>query len=475
MSQYSRTKVYQKRLLKSGLLAGMASGGNMMEDTEREIICTVADNVLAPALNGFMVWVLNQAMAQGIRRLYFLARDGYFMYKTACRYVEAYGLPLECRYFYCSRYSVRIPCYHLDTEKALAYITLGGLDVTAERLYTRAGFDEKQKEKLFQAGVLPYERKEQIPRKELAQIKEVLSKNSLFMDMLVENSRRALPAYRKYLKQEGLLEEIPAALVDSGWVGSMQKELNCSLQRFGRKEQIHGFYWGLYELPPDVDRFRYHTYYFSPEGELRRKAAFNNCLFETIFTAPHGMTLFYEQTDEKIRPVLSEFSAGRAEGLKFIEEQFLTWQENFLGQISDTSFEMLAKAFMEKQICCAIEKNLKLFMHYPTKEEARLFGKMNFTDDVMEEKGNQIAAHLEERELTGNHLLHRVISELPLHKKSIRQSAWYEGSAAAYGKHPVYHIFQYTGYKYLLYYRKRERQCRQRKADMINASVWRMQ
>ena len=39
--------------------------------------------VLGPALSAFVRWVLAEAVRTGKKRLYFLARDGYFMYQTA--------------------------------------------------------------------------------------------------------------------------------------------------------------------------------------------------------------------------------------------------------------------------------------------------------------------------------------------------------------------------------------------------------
>ena len=70
---------------------------------EELIDVNVCDYVLSPALHGYILWVLREAAASGKKRLYFLARDGYLMYRTAvilCRELE---LPLECRYLCCSR------------------------------------------------------------------------------------------------------------------------------------------------------------------------------------------------------------------------------------------------------------------------------------------------------------------------------------------------------------------------------------
>ena len=47
--------------------------------SEKEIY----ERVLAPTLYEFVVWVLQEALQSGKKRLYFLARDGYQMYLAA--------------------------------------------------------------------------------------------------------------------------------------------------------------------------------------------------------------------------------------------------------------------------------------------------------------------------------------------------------------------------------------------------------
>ena len=467
MKQYIRVKEYQKRLEKHGLLSDITKElskntadlyGKRLDDIEpeKEVVKDVTNYVLAPALHGFVAWVLKESMKQGIKRLYFLARDGYFMYQTADFYVKELGLPIECKYLYCSRYSIRVPNYHLNTEKALDYITLGGLDVTAKKLYKRAGFDREQRRRMYEEQVLPMEKEEQIPREKLPEIKQVLRENGDFMEMLLETSVQAFPLYEKYLKQEGLLEEIPMALVDSGWVGSMQKELNLSLQKLGKKNSLKGFYWGLYELPKETKREDYFTYFFSPEGEMKRKTAFNNCLFESIFTAPHGMTLGYEERNGGIRPVLSEISEERKNRLMLMEESIRRWQKSFGKSVEKVSDLMVLEQLGGKEVLTIIERNMEGFMHHPTKAEASAFGEIEFTDDILEYQGNKIATNLNEKELVLNHLAGKLWTKLVGSKEHIRQSAWYEGSAVIYGKRPEYHIFHYSCYKYAMNYRKRE-------------------
>src|SRR5699024_7318970 len=57
---------------------------------------------LAPFLVCYVRWVLDQALQRGIKRLYFVARDGEVMYKIA-RQLKRPGDDIEMRYLYGSR------------------------------------------------------------------------------------------------------------------------------------------------------------------------------------------------------------------------------------------------------------------------------------------------------------------------------------------------------------------------------------
>ena len=130
-----------------------------------------------------------------------------------------------------------------------------------------------------------------------------------------------------------MLEEKKAALVDSGWVGSMQKILNRTLRKMGRKEALEGYYWGIYELPEGVDPVKYHCYYFSPKKGLRAKVYFSNCLFESIFSAPHGMTLGYRKREAHYEPYFSECSRPRRMFMEETEQYLVRYTEFFLRQL----------------------------------------------------------------------------------------------------------------------------------------------
>ena len=425
----------------------------------------VCDYVLSPALHGYVLWVLREALASGKQRLYFLARDGYLMYRTAvilCRELE---LDIECRYLCCSRYSIRLPVYHLDHQGALEYICRGGIDVTMRKILNRAGFTENEKKEMFaeinedlrRRGHKTYGPDDPVAYAELGEIRQSLGQSCRFYQLLDRHSKDAMPALEGYLLQEGLLEDIPMALADSGWVGSMQKVLGQVLDYISEKngcrnrKTLEGYYWGLYELPDDADPGKYHCYYFSPENHLREKVYFSNCLFECVFSAPHGMTLGYSHEGGFYRPVFGGISERNRRFIRETEERMKAYTLKLAKVLKDRS----AGRLNCENDRMAVRKLLRAFMGAPTPEEAERYGQMSFTDDVLEKRGKKLAEPMTEKELSDNHMFRKAMAMIGARRGSIKESAWYEGSAVSSGSHVGRHLRRYAGYKYLLYLRKR--------------------
>lgn len=443
-------------------------GGEAGQDTGSEDCLTdpdVCDYVISPVLHGYVHWVLQAAASAGIQRLYFLARDGYLMYRAAGILCRELAIPIDCRYLCCSRYSLRLPAYHLNYEEALDYICRGGIDITVRKILDRAGLTEEEKketlaeinEALRKQGHKTCGLDDSVAYAELGEIRRSLEQSSRFHCFLDSHSRDAMPALEGYLVQEGLLEDIPMALVDSGWVGSMQKVLNQVLDYISEKsgcrerKPLEGYYWGLYELPADADPGKYHCYYFSPDSHLREKVYFSNCLFECIFSAPHGMTLRYACENGKYHPIFGEISEKNRRFIRETEKRLTAYSEKMAVCLRKKNTN-IQNAENERE---AIRKLLRAFMGEPTEEEAALFGQLSFTDDVLEKRGKKLAEPMTEKELSDNHVLRKAMIMLGVRGGSVKESAWYEGSAVNNGSHVGRHLRRYAGYKYLLYLRKR--------------------
>ena len=116
----------------------------MSTHTHAEIISRDSEAILAPAFVDFVKWVLKSAGEQNIRRIYFLARDGYPMYRAAQILSRGREPEIECRYLRCSRYALRIPSFHLLGKEAAEQICLGGIDVTLEKVLKRAALTDEE-------------------------------------------------------------------------------------------------------------------------------------------------------------------------------------------------------------------------------------------------------------------------------------------------------------------------------------------
>ena len=262
---------------------------------KKDIFSNVTISVIAPLLCAYVTWVIREAENTGKKRLYFFARDGYYMKKVAEIFCKEWKLDIECRYLYGSRYIWRGAVYHQNIEEALDYIMLGGLEVNFQKIMQRAGLAEEEIQRM--AEQLGYDRKstKRFSMEERDILREKLSKCEEFLQLLQNYSKEKYEKTKGYLVQEGLLDVIPYAFVDSGWTGSLQKSLTKILKSMECTKILEGYYFGMYYKPTQKEAGIYHTYYFSPEKDIKRKVFFNNNLFECVYSAPHGMTISYEK------------------------------------------------------------------------------------------------------------------------------------------------------------------------------------
>ena len=147
-------------------------------DIDSAVSKVVNSYVLAPSLTSFVLWVLHEAMKSGKQRLYFLARDGYLMYQVAMIVCQKSNLPIECKYLSCSRYSLRIPAFHLDSEDALEYICRDSIDVNITKILKRAALTKEERAEVIESLNIAISETESIPYAKLVVIFLIQNINS---------------------------------------------------------------------------------------------------------------------------------------------------------------------------------------------------------------------------------------------------------------------------------------------------------
>ncbi len=400
----------------------------------------------APVLVSYVIWVLDSARKKGIRRLYFLARDGYIMYQIALTLCRAYHLNIDCRYFYCSRYALRMPLFLIDREEALDKVCINGYCVTAEIVLDRVGLDKWEKEQVF--SELGIESKKQILSKAgLAELRQRLEHSDTFLKLALKRSNESYSMIYSYFLQEGFFDSIHFAIVDSGWSGSMQRSIRRILEYAGKEDILQGFYFGMYEMGKPEDG-QYYCYYFSSSKHYFRSINFNNNLFECLCSANHGMTIGYEKNNEgRIVPILNlfHFNQNTELQLKVLQNFAVRFVENN-SVLSENNISM-------------VHFLLKSFMGYPCRAEADFYGGISFCDDSTEKYMVPLADRLSMEDIRQQLISTKVIRKFKIKKaaKTYKESFWIQGTLARY-KYPCtkllnvnfkLSIFIYSFLKYL--------------------------
>lgn len=389
------------------------------------------DNI-GQILLDYVCWILHEADKRGIKRLYFLARDGYLLYKMASKICAEQSLSIECKYLYCSRMALRLPSYHLIGEEAYELLTLGSYRPTMRSLLERLQLSSSQRAAVYKALGCPMEQEDsQMNYSEFAVFTQRLKNCPLYRRLVQEKSAQAYPEAVGYLKQEGLLEQDCAAIVDSGWTGTMQRSLRQLLESAGFKGKIVGFYFGIFQFqkrePADGE---FCCWYFDPASSVLNKLLFSNNLFECLLSAPHGMTLGYAKEGASYVPVLNPAPAPNM--LRLIEFQI----SSVLDYTQKQSSSINVKSFQPKAARRRSERLVRRLMAWPTQEEAQFYSQFLFCDDVADNHLLSLAA-LQQLELLHDNylLLPRIFRKITGQSKRHvnRDLFWPYGTAALAG------------------------------------------
>lgn len=431
--------------------------------------------VWAPVMTEYVEWVLEEALKEGKSRLYFLARDGYMMYRLAKKMVKARNLKLDIRYLKISRFAIRSAEYYFSGEAALDTLCTGGMGVSFETIMKRANLTEE--EGCCVAKLAGYDKtyKEILNSRQLCRLKTELSCIDQLFVFIQKHSKGCYETAVSYFKQEGLFQEISYALVDSGWTGTLQFSLQKVLEHEAAKQmQLQGYYFGLYERPKGTKKEQYKAFFFC-ERDIFKKIRFSNCLFETVFSSPEGMTCGYEKTGKKglklsEKPMQNnrnywayvalenENKNPNAAVMERFTELLLNYGAAYLETANLRSMPDNGAAVSErhrrKKQRFFVESLLKPVMGSPTQMEAEVFGELQFCDDMLERQLQSVAAVWDERELRKQRFLNKLFIKMNLKTDFLQESAWAEGSIVNLGGKVKKNLRQERLYKSFRYVRK---------------------
>ena len=381
----------------------------------------ITAEVFSPAVLAYAVSMVRDARARGVRRIYFLARDGYTLKRAAEQVCAVCGISMECRYLYCSRLSLRTAEYFLDEEASMKRLQNGCARLTENTLFSRIQLNGEER-----AAVLAdISRKDSDPvltRKEAEELCRKLRESVVFDSIMDIKSKMAFERTIDYFTAEGLFSEDTIYIADSGWCGSVQQSISTLIRAAGAKQRVFGYYFGLFAAPNEVSRDS-RCFYFSPGKNVLRKARFCNNLIEIALSAPHPMTVGYEYTESGIEPV---FSGNSAEEGEYALCEAIS--RDIEGYCRENAAEFMKLS--EDELVSIAQKSIVPFMTNPTPEQAAAFSEVMFCDDSSDCYLLPVSERLEAKEFFGQTLLYSAARKLLHRGKPAKSLIWFGGTAA---------------------------------------------
>lgn len=295
--------------------------------------------IFGPLLYGFCVWLKNELNINNISRVYFLSRDGLIIKKA---FEKIYKESDICKmYFLTSRRALQVPaidssdyselCNKINFPKQISYGTF----------LKKVGMDKAWIDEFCKKNNINKNKEVSVFGPEIKYIYE----NAF--DTIKNNAnieKRNFFQYAQIQKMTG-----KCAIVDIGWYGNMQKNLQDLL---GNRADIHGFYIALDPRNSNQKNNNMSGYLFDKmhNQNLKNYEDRFNDLFESIFTANHGSVIKYDK-DGKVILAKNEHSlngdwrviGGFQKGaLKFVDDYLKSGLINTINRkfIIDNMFSM---------------------------------------------------------------------------------------------------------------------------------------
>ena len=382
----------------------------------------ITSNVIAPFLNLYCLWVLENAQKFGLEKLYFLTRDGKILQETSKILKRLYqDFDIELHYLPCSRRSLFIPAISEDFMEPLKWI----LDGTKSRGYFC---------KIFELNP------EHIDLKFLS-FNDIVN-NQKILEHVLEKAKEKRKILAKYLKQEGFNKNSKIGVVDVGWRGRLQAAISRVLKMadlYNDEYGIKGFYIGL--VDPVDDQFSDKKLVF-----LTKKYLYHAELIERFTAADHGSCIGYRCERGKVYPVFEDIEYN--EEIKMIQLQHKSikfFAEKFSEALLRYKIEPSLVNKYGRKICGII---LYKFIYFPEKFEAKVFGRYEHSPDIVHSEYKKLCRKLTGKETIYLNIPKKIRNILGL-KNISDDPFWIEGSNVL--TLPIY-IAYFLNYLHFLYH-----------------------
>ena len=341
--------------------------------------CSIGGIILYPYIH----WLLKDVAAKKIKRLYFIARDGFLLKEMADCLIALREWDIETKYLYGSRIAWRIPEGE-DWKKEVYQIYCRYYDHLIKEPYDVADFLQVTEEELL--PYLPSVMKDPKRIWTVSAIKvtlDLLLGNQEFSKLLSKKYQEKRELLLAYLQQEIDTEKGAFAFVDLAGTGFTQ-ECVARVMREYYTGEIHNYFYRR-DMVKEGQCISHVFYPYYVRFYV---------LLEMMCRAPHGQTMGYQRKEEgRVEPILStaDGEAIKEHGVpEFIE--------------GAKAFAILYEQVLEKQRNLVLENRqifsyLEYIYYRPDKEVMEYFAEMPNMLTGREQKAVPFAPKLTEKEI----------------------------------------------------------------------------
>ncbi len=397
-------------------------------------IADVASGVLGPMVVGFALWVVAQARARGITRLYYVARDGEVMLKAARHVLGTLAPDIELRYLYASRKPwIFGAC--ASSEDFLPAWVAGRPDYTARTLLARVDLTP---EDVFARTSLPMcspdRADDRLSSDERAELATALQREPL-VALVRAGASVAAESTIGYLRQEGLADGVPSALVDVGWGQTTVFAVDELLRSADMPPVTHlfmGIRGSTQGISPRVPTTM-EAWLFDDQQRPGSSDGIPapHTLFEVLCAGSTGRTLAYHQVEGTYEPLLASES----------NEPLMAWGlaevQDVAERVSQLASAHLTPPAMHVDLVDVVTSVLLEFWVHPRPVEVEAWGSFPWEEEIWE-PFTPLAQRVTTRSVVGRFL--RGDTQVR------RTSSWRAGSAQVSAQ-PWRALLQFRGWQ----------------------------
>lgn len=368
--------LYCSSIAGASRVARLATKRDILFPSQENALYRLGCNVLGPILVSFVMWVLQQAEKEGIRRLYFLSRDGEIILQVARSLVKRLEIDVDLRYLHVSRTSIFPALMGTGVRpETIRWLRESNIILTVRILADRLKVNpDVLFRELLSAGAELKGVDEQLENKMTDEVCRLLVTEPSLKELLAEAGATNMEGLKGYLKQEQLFDGTPCGLVDLGWHGTIQDVIHTCFNDLIGGNGISGFYFGL-DLPGRSTNRKFGYFFDHRKDQNHRFRRLFRILLELLCSGTHGMVLGYRKDEkENYRPVYKTIEhTDNLERIKEVRSGCLAMVE-YLDSLSLTGVNY-------RHVRSQMLEVLKKLFFFPAKDEALSIGGFFFSAD----------------------------------------------------------------------------------------------